>query len=207
MTNLRVLVVGSTVLSRTGLEAMVSAAAGLLAVAGAGPAGLAGQNAADADAALVEVSGAGEDGAGLVRLVRRETDLPILAVAGAEALAAALSAGADGLIEPGARPETLAAALRALVEGLNVVPRGSLSSIESARAGDDADLPVERLTPRESEVLQLLAAGRTNPQMARALGVSEHTIKFHVTAILGKLGAGTRAEAVGRAMRLGWILV
>jgi DNA-binding NarL/FixJ family response regulator len=63
------------------------------------------------------------------------------------------------------------------------------------------------LTPREAEVLQLLAEGQTNRAIAQSLRISEHTVKFHVTAILGKLGAESRTEAVVQAARAGWIVL
>jgi DNA-binding NarL/FixJ family response regulator len=66
---------------------------------------------------------------------------------------------------------------------------------------------VEPLTAREDQVLQLLAEGLTNRAIARRLGISEHTVKFHVNAILGKLAAQSRADAVMRATRLGLILL
>ena len=64
---------------------------------------------------------------------------------------------------------------------------------------------MEPLTPREREVLGLLAEGLTNRAIAERLGISEHTAKFHVNAILGKLGVETRTEAVGEAARLGLV--
>lgn len=74
----------------------------------------------------------------------------------------------------------------------------------SSAAGDD-DAPVESLTAREREVLVLLADGLGNRDLAHALGISEHTVKFHLGAIFGKLGATTRTEAVRRALRLGLV--
>ena len=70
-----------------------------------------------------------------------------------------------------------------------------------------ADALVEPLTPREAEVLQLLAEGLTNRRIAERLGISEHTAKFHVNAILGKLGARSRSEAIAQAARLGLLLL
>jgi DNA-binding CsgD family transcriptional regulator len=66
---------------------------------------------------------------------------------------------------------------------------------------------VDPLTPRESEVLQLMAEGLPNKLIADRLGISEHTAKFHVNAILTKLGAQGRTEAVVRAARLGLIIL
>ncbi len=75
------------------------------------------------------------------------------------------------------------------------------------RDGDDVgeDRPREALTPREQDVLALLAEGAGNREIAERLGVSEHTVKFHLSAIFGKLGAATRTEAVRRALRWGWV--
>ena len=67
-----------------------------------------------------------------------------------------------------------------------------------------ADL-TEELTPRETEVLALLAEGLVNREIALRLSISEHTIKFHIRSILGKLGASTRTEAVTRGLRQGLI--
>ena len=63
------------------------------------------------------------------------------------------------------------------------------------------------LTPREREVLQLLAAGASNKVIARKLEVSVHTVKFHVASLLRKLGAGGRREAVGIGLRAGLLML
>jgi DNA-binding CsgD family transcriptional regulator len=78
-------------------------------------------------------------------------------------------------------------------------------SRRGAREVIDDDGPREVLTPREQEVLALLAEGAGNREIAQRLGVTEHTVKFHLGAIFGKLGASTRTEAVRRALRWGWI--
>lgn len=77
----------------------------------------------------------------------------------------------------------------------------------AAAAADDLpdDPPVEDLTARERDVLALLADGLGNRDIAHALGITEHTVKFHLVAIFGKLGATTRTEAVRRALRLGLV--
>jgi len=76
-------------------------------------------------------------------------------------------------------------------------------SLTAPAARDDA--PIETLTPREHDVLALLAEGAGNRAIADRLGVSDHTVKFHLSAIFGKLGVTTRTAAVRRALRLGWI--
>ena len=68
-----------------------------------------------------------------------------------------------------------------------------------------AETPVESLTPRESDVLRLVADGLHNREIAVRLGVTEHTVKFHLGAIFGKLGASTRTEAVQKGLRWGVI--
>jgi DNA-binding NarL/FixJ family response regulator len=69
---------------------------------------------------------------------------------------------------------------------------------------DDAPLP-ERLTPREIEVLELVAEGRPNRAIAERLGISDQTVKFHLASISGKLGAANRTDAVRRGVRAGLI--
>ena len=66
-------------------------------------------------------------------------------------------------------------------------------------------VPVEALTNREHDVLALLADGLSNRDIAAQLDISEHTVKFHLASIFGKLGASTRTEAVQRGLRLGVI--
>jgi ATP/maltotriose-dependent transcriptional regulator MalT len=74
----------------------------------------------------------------------------------------------------------------------------------SMRVDEASDL-VEPLTAREQEVLEQMAAGLSNRQIAHALGISEHTVKFHVSAILGKLGVATRSAAIRHGMRQGLV--
>jgi DNA-binding NarL/FixJ family response regulator len=70
---------------------------------------------------------------------------------------------------------------------------------------DDEDAAIEALTPRELEVLELVAEGLPNKMIAERLGISDQTVKFHVAAIGGKLGAANRTDAVRRAVRRGLI--
>ncbi len=79
---------------------------------------------------------------------------------------------------------------------------------ESGAAADTASSehdPIEALTPRELDVLALLSDGFGNRAIASRLGISEHTVKFHLASIFGKLGASTRTEAVRRGLELGLI--
>ena len=71
----------------------------------------------------------------------------------------------------------------------------------------DRETVIDPLTPREREVLELVAEGMSNRALAERLGISEHTVKFHVGALLGKLAAATRAELVAIAVRRGLIML
>lgn len=84
--------------------------------------------------------------------------------------------------------------------------RDDREEVPRSSALDDASL-IEHLTPREREVLELIAEGLSNRAIAERLGNSENTVKFHVSSLLGKLGAVTRAELVGIAMRRGLIMI
>jgi DNA-binding NarL/FixJ family response regulator len=113
------------------------------------------------------------------------------------------------LLPAGVDAETLRLALLASSKGLVTLPRAEAMALlpEEERLEPSAHAPAESLTPREVEVLQLMARGLTNRQISRQLHISEHTVKFHAGAVLGKLSARSRAEAVARAIGLGWILV
>jgi two-component system nitrate/nitrite response regulator NarL len=78
--------------------------------------------------------------------------------------------------------------------------------VAAAGAADDEPL-VEPLTPRELQVLTLVADGLPNKAIAAALGVSDETVKFHLGSVFGKLGASNRTDAVRRAFRRGLVAV
>jgi DNA-binding CsgD family transcriptional regulator len=91
--------------------------------------------------------------------------------------------------------------------GLSVLPTDLLDRLVRPGGGHSAGANTEALTPRELEVLALLAAGASNKWIARRLGISVHTAKFHVAGVLEKLSAHSRAEAVAVAARLGLVLL
>ncbi len=128
----------------------------------------------------------------------------VLVLAEGEAAKQALRAGARGVLPPGAEPAEVLAALPALARGLAVLPDRLLATL-AGRA--PAAPPTTGLTPREREVLELLAAGASNKVIARRLGMSFHTAKAHVAAVLHKLGAASRADAVARGARAGLVLL
>ncbi len=135
----------------------------------------------------------------------RDAGLPVVALLADDTNAADVwSAGARGILSREASAETIVSALRAVTEGLAVFDPNF--ALLPSRSQPTTPL-TEELTPREREVLQLLAEGQSNKEIARRLGISEHTVKFHVNAILGKLNAQSRTEAVVRATRLGLVLL
>jgi DNA-binding NarL/FixJ family response regulator len=97
--------------------------------------------------------------------------------------------------------ETLAEARGAAIESDAIV----LPSMSAARRDTLEEFPVEALTPRELQVVQLLAEGLSNRDIGERLGISSQTVKFHVTSIYGKLGAANRPDAVRRAVRRGLV--
>jgi two-component system nitrate/nitrite response regulator NarL len=129
----------------------------------------------------------------------------ILVLAEGEAAKQALRAGARGVLPLAAEPAEVLAALPVLVRGLSVLTEPLLAALAGRDPG--AAPPAAGLTPREREVLALLAAGASNKVIARRLGMSFHTAKAHVAAVLHKLGAGSRADAVARGARMGLVLL
>ena len=107
-----------------------------------------------------------------------------------------------GALPLDASPRQLRAAVQAVLAGLNTWSP-EVSTLDARGAG--GELPGEPLTPRELEVLELLAKGLSNRDIAGVLGISAHTAKFHVGQILAKTGAATRAEAVKLGIQRGLI--
>jgi DNA-binding NarL/FixJ family response regulator len=163
---------------------------------------------AEAHVALLDPGvGPAEDRAARARLeagLAPIAELPIPSVvlaAGEPQARAALARGARGAVMRKPDGPRLVAALTAVAAGLTVLD----FSLTPPPAEDDA--AKVQLTAREQEVLELLAAGCSNRRIARRLGISEHTAKFHVNGILVKLGSGTRTEAVVTAARRGLVML
>ena len=95
-----------------------------------------------------------------------------------------------------AAPAALRARVRAALEE---------AGIAVVFTDEEEEMPEEPMTPRERQVLQLLGEGMSNRSIADHLSISEHTVKFHLAAIYGKLGATTRAQAVRRAFKRGML--
>ena len=205
MATVRVFVVGDDPLARSGVAAMF--ADGPLASVVAQAAGSEGVVAAAEDAgADVVVWDLGLDPTEAIqRLSGASRALPpvVALLAGPAVAAAVWAAGARGLLHRDAPSHRLEAAVLAVAAGATVLDDEAAERL--LRRGVPGAGPVEALTPRELEVLRLLAEGYPNKAVAARLEVSENTVKFHVNAVLGKLGAQSRTEAVMRATRLGLI--
>jgi NarL family two-component system response regulator YdfI len=122
---------------------------------------------------------------------------------------AALRAGVRAVLPRDVSPDQLVTALEAAASGLVVLHPTDVEEALPAPVTASRALAAlaEPLTRREREVLQMLAAGLGNKEIASRLTISEHTVKFHVTSILGKLGAETRTEAVSLGIRRGLVLL
>jgi two-component system, NarL family, response regulator YdfI len=129
----------------------------------------------------------------------------ISTAASAEALRAGIRAALPGDISP----EQLVATLHAAANGLLILHPAQANEMlpDGSSRAHPIDELAESLTRREVEVLQMLAAGLSNKEIAARLKISEHTAKFHVASILGKFGAGSRTEAVSIGIRRGLVLL
>jgi two-component system, NarL family, nitrate/nitrite response regulator NarL len=212
--DLRLLILADDPLARAGLAALLGQQPGCQVV---------GQAPAEADLAA-EIDAVRPDAvvwdlgwapaAALERLAEQSPLLPpVLALLPNDETAAGIATqawrgGATGVVDRSAPVEVILAAARSVAAGLAVLARDLAGELLLPTSAEQTPPTlIEPLTPRENEVLQLLAEGLTNRAIARQLGISEHTVKFHVNAILGKLSAQSRADAVMRATRLGLILL
>jgi len=208
---MRVLVVAAGTMAQAGMAALVESVEGLEVAAAVGEtAAVDAGRLVDPDICLVDLEGVTPTEGSLAAIVAGLA-CPVVAICEVEGISAALATGARGALSPGITGAALEAALVAAAAGIEVVhPPGGRADLDlRAEALPERDPVVlaEPLTNRELQVLQLLPQGLTNQEVARRLGVSEHTAKFHVSAILGKLGAQSRAEAVTRGYRLGLISI
>ncbi len=203
--SVRVVAVAVDPLARAGIAALISARESTQ---------LAGQASADenlvdvvdayrGDAIVWDIGVALDDG--VERLAELADALPpIVALLGDAGIAGqAWAAGARALLHRDVTPGRLAAAVHAAVEGVTVLDDAFADVL--LRRPELAVALREPLTPREIDVLRLLAEGHPNKGIAALLGVTENTVKFHVNALFGKLGVQSRTEAVTRAARAGLV--
>ena len=128
---------------------------------------------------------------------------------GAPWIADALRAGVRSILPRDAAFAEITAAIEAAAAGLVALPAADLTALLAASRPDrpPASGTAEALTPRELDVFAMLAEGAGNKSIAWKLGISEHTVKFHVASIMSKLNAASRTEAVAIGIRRGLIML
>lgn len=203
--SLALIVLADDPLARAGLAAMLASLPGITLV------GQYGSNFLDeGDPSLFEVPSdllvwdTGWDSFTNLREDNLEAGLPVLAlVADADTAKNVWRLGCRAILPRQIDELTLSTAMRAAAAGLVVVHPAFASLLVQENSSSEA--PSAELTPRETAVLLLLAEGLTNKAIAHQLSISDHTVKFHVNAIMSKLDAQSRTDAVVRATRLGLI--
>lgn len=209
----RVLVAARSAIRQAGLEKLLAATAEFR------PAGICASLAAleertrQLDPELVvldweEQSAAGDLPNGLGRVASEVSTLVLVDDPSPELIAALLAADVKGVLPRDSSLEELTCALQAILEGLTVMGAEVARSLAERLPHRPAGMAMtEELTERELEVLGLLAEGIGNREIAARLGISEHTVKFHISSLLGKMSASNRTEAVAHAIRQGLIVV
>lgn len=204
---IRVLVAGTSAVVRAGLEAVVRTNADLE---------LAGSYSTDrvadelehttADVLLIELPHLNEEWITSLAGVA----IPVVAlteVSEMETASPALRAGVRAILSADAGATEILAAIIAAAAGLIALQPSLLDFFGPEARTPATSISEEALSPREIEVLGLMAEGLSNKLIAHQLGISEHTVKFHVASILGKLHAGSRTDAVMQGIRRGILLV
>ena len=209
---IRVLVKASSAIARAGLESLISGHPGFQLVRDSPVGASAPGSESLPDVLVAEAESLADDfarealdwasaGGPVVLLVRN---------LGSESIAEALREGVKAVLPAGLTAAEIAAAIEAAAAGLVVLDGlGAEALVRSAAhvGGGEVKPLVESLTPREIEVLRLVAAGLGNKEIAGRLEISEHTVKFHVASLMGKLGAASRTEAVTLGIRHGLIMI
>lgn len=199
----RVLVLSPSPVARAGLESLLRSGAGTIEVVGSA-ANWSEYSGEDPDVILADWENGDElsteisDGAPEAALVVIADD------PGLSGVADALRSGVRAVLSRHSSASQIVAAIEAAAAGFVVLQPGDLDGL--LINPQPASL-AEPLTPREVEVLAMLAEGQSNKSIAHRLGISEHTVKFHVTSIMGKLSAGSRTEAVTQGIRQGLIML
>ena len=205
--SLTVIVFAEDSLSRHGLAAILELELAIVAVLVETPAQLTKDKTGNADVLVWDMGWdfSARDSTEVWETVTNlvEDGLPVIAMLpDDESPGTARQMGVAGILPRGVKARQLRAALYAVAEGLSVTDPSLTSPLWMSSAPSQQSIP-EPLTPRELEVLSLLAEGLTNRAIGLRLGISENTAKFHVQAVLTKLGVSSRTEAVVLATRLG----
>jgi two-component system nitrate/nitrite response regulator NarL len=213
---MRVLLIDDHALVRKGIEELLqSRGVQVVASVGSGEEGVRRAKELSADLILLDVKMPGMNGIETLKALRASgvgAPVVMLTMSREDAdLSAALRAGAQGYLLKDIEPEDLVPALEAALQGNNVVARELVGSLARLVRGDGGPAvpqpapsrPFAELTPRELEILECIADGSSNKMIARALDITDGTVKLHVKAILRKLGVRSRVEAAVAAVEHG----
>ena len=210
---IRVAVADDHPVVRDGLVAMLETQPDLHVVgtAATGDEALALVAAADPDVLMLDLEMPRLDGVGVLRKLRAShsrTRVIVFTVFDTdERIIAAVEAGAAGYLLKGAPRADLFAAVRVVAQGGSLLAPPASSAVLRRLRGADPSTTGPSLTPRERAVMEYLARGLGNKQIAAQLGITERTVKFHVSSLFAKLGAANRADAVARAAHAGLLRI
>lgn len=203
---IRIMIIDDHPVVREGLAAIIERRPGMTVVAegASGVEAVALYRAKQPDVTLMDLRLPEMDGVAAIRAIRSEfPDARILVVTtydGDEDIYRAIQAGAKGYLLKDSPRDHLLEAIRVVRSGKAFIPSDVATKLSERMSGQE-------LTPREREVLQLIAGGKSNQEVGAALFISEGTVKGHVVNILEKLGAGDRTQAVTIAIKRGIIRV
>ena len=210
--SLNILLVDDHTLFREGLESLLSRRdINVLAAVGSGAEGLRLATELEPDVVLLDMRMPVMDGIEVLRQLRKNgftNPVAMLTTSSDERdLVESLRSGAQGYLLKDMEPDQLVVALRDIVAGKTVVAPDLAQVLARVVQGDsivaEEESPFAKLTPRENEILALLAEGQSNKVIARNLGISDGTVKLHVKSILRKLGIHSRVEAAVIAVEQG----
>jgi NarL family two-component system response regulator YdfI len=208
---IRLLIAAPSAIVRAGLESVGAQGAGIEVV---GASGLAGLSAAierhQPDVVLAAIEAHHDEPPEDLIAMAARNGAPAIVVLAPDLQSAwtgdALRSGIRAVLPGDLGPREILAAVEAAAAGLAVLHPQDIPALVAERPLLPP-APAQTLTPREIQVLAMLAEGQGNKTIAWKLGISEHTAKFHVASILSKLNAGTRTEAVTMGIRQGLILI
>jgi DNA-binding NarL/FixJ family response regulator len=201
---IRILIVDDHPIMRFGIAALIGASKEMVAVgqAGSGEEALEQHAVLHPDITLMDLRLPGISGVETIRRIRQRSPearfIVLTTYEGDEDIHQAMEAGASGYLVKGLPQEMLVAAVRRVHGGGRYIPQ-PISKVLATRTHDSS------LSPRERQVLELVAKGRSNKEIASELGITEATVKCHVGVILSRLNAADRTQAVMTALQRGLI--
>ncbi len=213
--NEKVLLIDDHTLFRAGLQdLLVRRGINVVAAVGSGDEGIRSANELSPDIVLLDMRMPQMDGLMVLRQLRKNHNglkvVMLTTSTNENDLVEALRSGARGYLLKDIEPDELVVALREILAGKTVVAPELATVLARFVRGEDGDLgedkaanPFSELTPREYEILTLLAEGQSNKVIARNLGISDGTVKLHVKAILRKLNVSSRITAAVMAVEHG----